>query len=57
VEVEPLVRPRREHDLDGFAEAFGALLDRHPEGRELGRVEAAACAPPAGENVQQRSGI
>ena len=38
----------------GFAEAFGALLDRHPEGRELGRVEAAACAPPAGENVQQR---
>ncbi len=55
--VQAFIAPCRQHDLDGLVEASSALLDRHAEGSELGRVEAAPRAPvdaPAGEHVEQR---
>ena len=44
VEVELLVGPRCEHDLDCLAESIGALFRRDVEDRELSQIEAAARA-------------
>ena len=55
--ADAFVGPARQHDLDGFAEALGALGHGDAEGLELDPGEAAAGAevdPAAGEMVEQR---
>ena len=44
-EIEPLVGPRLEDDLDCLAKAAGAFVGGHPEGGELNPREAAPSAP------------
>ena len=54
VERQPLVRPRRQHDLHGLAEPGRGLVAGDAERGELGRLEAAPGTPvdaAAGEHV------
>ena len=55
LEVEFLLGPGGEHDLDGLAEAIGAFLDRNVEDSELAGIEAPAGSPvdsPSGEDIE-----
>ena len=55
-ECEALVRPGRQYDFDGFAEARGTLVRRHTEDRHLRRIEAPSSAPvdpTVGQDVEQ----